>query len=143
MKEMVSMKKSGKSSAVPAMIIFVLAVLAAVGVRTFFRPCIHDDGAFGACYWAGQAIFGLSLVLAAEGLAAVLLRDSGVRKGLYIAMLLTAVPGFFLPGTLISLCGMASMRCRALMRPAVIILYAVMDAAAAAGIFLSKMKSRV
>ena len=125
-----------KSSAAPAIIVLILALFTAVGVRTFLGPCVHDDGTFGACHWAGQALFGLSLVAAAEGAAAVI-GGAGVRRGLYIAVLLTAILGILIPGNLISLCGMATMRCRALMRPAMMILYALIGVSAAVGIVLS------
>ena len=131
-----------KSSAAPAIIVLILALFTAVGVRTFLGPCVHDDGTFGACHWAGQALFGLSLVVAAEAAAAAVLGGAGVRRGLYIAVLLSAVLGLLIPGTLISLCGMATMRCRALMRPAMMILCALMGVSAAAGIILSGEKKK-
>ena len=75
--------------------------------------------------------------MAAEAVIAVAWKNESLRKGLYIAMALTAVLGILVPGTLIGLCGMATMRCRALMRPAMTILFAVMGIASAAGIYLS------
>ena len=59
-----------------------------------------------------------------------------------VAAAAAAVLGVFVPGTLINLCGMATMRCRALMRPAMMILCALMGVSAAAGIILSGEKKK-
>ena len=126
-----------KRSMIPAVIIVLSALAAAAGSRSFLGPCVHEDGTFGPCHWAGQALFGLALLMAAEAVIAVAWKNESLRKGLYIAMALTAVLGILVPGTLIGLCGMATMRCRALMRPAMTILFAVMGIASAAGVFLS------
>ena len=125
---------------IPALVILVLAVLTALGVKTFFGPCVHEDGSFGPCHWAGQAIFGTALLMAAQSLAAVLRKDDGIQGGLYAGMVMTAVLGILIPGTLISLCKMASMRCNAVMRPAVTLLFAAMAAAAVTGLVLWKKK---
>ena len=122
---------------IPAVIIVLSALAAAAGSRSFLGPCVHEDGTFGPCHWAGQALFGLALLMAAEAVIAVAWKNESLRKGLYIAMALTAVLGILVPGTLIGLCGMATMRCRALMRPAMTILFAVMGIASAAGVFFS------
>ena len=100
----------------------LLAVLLAVGVKTFLEPCVHEDGSFGACHWAGQALLGLGVLMAVQALCAVLIQKPGVRAGIYLSMLFTAALSIFAPGTLIILCSMPSMRCRALMQPASIIL---------------------
>ena len=134
--------KEKKRCLVPALVTMVLAVLAAAGVKSFAGPCVHEDGSFGPCHWAGQALFGLSIVIAAESVIVLWRKDAGLRRGLYLAMMLTAVLGILMPGTLISLCGMATMRCRALMRPAMMILFALMGVSAAAGIILSGDKKR-
>ena len=126
-----------KRSMIPAVIIGLSALAAAAGSRSFLGPCVHEDGTFGPCHWAGQALFGLALLMAAEAVIAVAWKNESLRKGLYIAMALTAVLGILVPGTLIGLCGMATMRCRALMRPAMTILFAVMGIASAAGVFFS------
>lgn len=126
-----------KHSMIPGVIIGLSALAAAAGSRSFLGPCVHEDGTFGPCHWAGQALFGLALLMAAEAVIAVAWKNESLRKGLYIAMALTAVLGILVPGTLIGLCGMATMRCRALMRPAMTILFAVMGIASAAGVFFS------
>ena len=126
-----------RKTIIPAALALCFSVLAAVGVKTFAGPCVHEDGTFGPCHWAGQALFGLSVVIAAESVIVLWKKNTALRRGVYLAMMLTAVLGILVPGTLISLCGMATMRCRALMRPAMTILFAVMGIASAAGVFFS------
>ena len=133
------MKKNHYSTAA-AVIILVLALLSAIGVRTFMSPCVHDDGSFGSCHWAGQALFGLSLLIATQSVIALVWKDLALRQGLYLAMALTAALGLLIPGILIKLCSMADMRCRMIMRPAVMILYFLILVSAAAGMLLSGTK---
>ena len=87
----------------------------------------------GSCHWAGQAVFGLAILIAAESALVFWRKNTGLRKGLYLAMVLTAELGILTPGTLISLCRMDSMRCRAVMQPAMVILFAAAGLAALLG----------
>ncbi len=129
-----------KKAILPAIIIFVLALVVAVGSQTFLGACVHEDGSFGACHWASRALLGVGGLLAALALAALVVPSA--RLGLYIAMALTCVLGILTPGTLIALCQMATMRCRALMQPATTILFALSLAASAVGAWLSCREAR-
>ncbi len=117
-----------KKRMVPGCIVLILSLVIAVGSVTFLGPCVHEDGTVGACHWAGRSILGLGLLLTVLSLLAVLLRK--FRSGLYLSILIACVLGALTPGTLISLCKMSSMRCRAVMQPAVIILFAAAGLAA-------------
>lgn len=119
---------------IPAAVIFVLALAAAVGSVSFLGPCVHEDSTFGACHWAGQALLGVEALIAVMAGIAFAVRDPGMRRGLFLAVLLAAVLGILIPGTLISLCSMATMRCRALMRPAMTILNAGIGILAVVGL---------
>ena len=103
----------------------VLSCVIAVGSVSFLGPCVHEDGSFGSCHWAGQAMLGIGLLLAVLSLAALLVKDGRLRAGFLFAAAAAAVLGLFIPGTLIRLCGMATMRCRAVMRPAMMLLCAL------------------
>ena len=131
-----------KKVPVPALAILILATLVAAGVKTVLGPCVHEDGSFGPCHWAGQAVFGTAVLLAVQSLCAIVQRQEAGRRGLYLAMMLTAVLGILFPGTLIGLCGMATMRCRAVMRPAVTILFSLAAILSLAG-FLTGRTSRM
>ena len=129
-----------KKSMIHAIITLILALVVAVGSQTFLGACVHEDGSFGACHWASRALLGVGGLLAALALAALVVPSA--RLGLYIAMALTCVLGILTPGTLIALCQMATMRCRALMQPATTILFALSLAASAVGAWLSRREAR-
>ena len=129
-----------KKAIIPAIITLVLALVVAIGSQTFLGACVHADGSFGACHWASRALLGVGGLLAVLALAALCVPSA--RLGLYIAMTLTCVLGILTPGTLIALCQMATMRCRALMQPATTILFALSLAASAVGAWLSRREAR-
>jgi hypothetical protein len=52
-----------KKQSIPAVILLILSLVIAIGSQTFLSPCVHDDGAFGSCHWAGQALLGLGCAL--------------------------------------------------------------------------------
>ncbi len=124
-----------------AALVLLLAALIAVGSVSFLGPCVHEDGSLGTCHWAGQALFGVGLLLAGESLFALLAKDSRVRQGCFVPMLMTAVLGFFIPGTLIGLCRMAAMRCVALMQPAMRILCALAALLSLLGFFAERRRA--
>ena len=130
-----------KHFSICALCSFVLSAVIAAGSVSFLGACIHEDGGFGACHWAGQALFGIGLLLMAESLFALLCGDSRIRQGIYGSMLLTAILGCLIPGTLIDLCHMATMRCRALMQPAMILLCAIIGMISLIGFFLERRKA--
>ena len=111
----------------------LLSCVIAVGSVSFLGPCVHEDGSFGACHWAGQAMLGIGLLLAVLSLAALLVKDGRLRAGILFAAAAAAVLGIFVPGTLIRLCGMATMRCRAVMRPAMTLLCVLTAVSSLAG----------
>ena len=113
--------KEKKGSLIPALVIVILAIIAAAGVRTFAGPCVHEDGSFGPCHWAGQALLGLGCVI---GILAILsLCVQKARLGTYMSALPVCGLGILTPGTLIDLCHMSTMRCRMVMQPAMILLF--------------------
>ncbi|MBR6029743.1 MAG: DUF4418 family protein [Clostridia bacterium] len=135
-----SANKRSALNRIPALIVLVLSCAMTAGSQTFLAPCIHEDGAFGSCHWAGQALLGIGGVLLLLALAACFCRDGRVRRGLYGAILPVAALGILTPGTLISLCRMSAMRCRMVMQPAMIILCALMLLAALAGWLMERKR---
>ena len=130
-----------RKTAVPACVCLLLSLVIAVGSVSFLSPCIHEDGSFGACHWAGQAMLGIGCLLSLISAIALLVRNGQVRTGLYLAALLTGILGALVPGTLISLCRMSTMRCRAVMQPAMILLCAGIMLSAAAGLLTERRQS--
>ena len=121
---------------IPAVALVALGLAVAIGSQTFLGPCVHEDGSFGACHWAGRALTGMGALLAMEGLLAAILERG--RFGLCLASALTSALGFFLPGGLIDLCKMDTMRCRMLMQPAMRVLFALGLIASLVGLLMNR-----
>ena len=125
-----------KKSSIPAILILLLALIAAVGSQSFLGACVHEDGSFGPCHWASRALMAEGLLVAALSLLALVLKRE--RAGLYLASALTALLGILTPGTLIDLCRMDSMRCRMLMKPAMLLLFGAMLIASVVGWLIAR-----
>ena len=110
-----------KKQLIPAIVLIILSIIVIIGSQSFLSPCVHEDGSFGACHWAGQALLGLGCALGVIG--ALALCVSRARFGAYLSAMPLSVLGILPPGTLIDLCHMSPMRCRMLMQPAMIILF--------------------
>ncbi|MBQ9308784.1 MAG: DUF4418 family protein [Clostridia bacterium] len=126
-------------------IILLLSVFLTVSVRTFFGACVHDDGTFSTCHWAGEAVFGSGIVLSVLALLSCIFPQSGIRAGLALSSLVLSLGTAFIPGNLISLCMMSSMRCQSIMKPAVMVtsvLLAVFSLIAFLGAF-KRLKAEV
>ena len=130
-----------KRFSVCALLVLLLSVLIAVGSVSFLGPCVHEDGSVGICHWAGRALSGVGFLIAAESLFALFCGDSRTRQGVFVPMLFTACLGCLIPGTLIDLCRMATMRCRALMQPAMIFLFALSALISLVGFLLEKRRA--
>jgi hypothetical protein len=136
------MKRNHKTI-IPGALTLFFALVALVGSQSFLGPCVHEDGSFGTCHWAGQALLGVSVLNLAESICILAGKSSGFRRGLYTSAALTGVLGILLPGPLIGLCGMATMRCRMVMRPAMTILFSLISVTALVGALLSREEVRV
>jgi hypothetical protein len=129
-----------KKSTIPALVVLILALVIAIGSQTFLGACVHEDGSFGACHWAARAILGEGALLAV--LAALALCLNRERAGLYLAMIPAPILGILTPGTLIAICGMDTMRCRMVMRPAMLVLFVLALAAALVGWLMARRNAR-
>ena len=92
--------------------------------------CIH------ALLLSGGSAYGLGAAQGVMALMALMLPDG--RQGLFLAMLPVSVLGLFTPGGLIDICRMNTMRCRMLMRPAMLVLFALTLVSALAGCLTSR-----
>ncbi len=127
-----------KKQMIPAVILLALSLIIAIGSQTFLSPCVHEDGSFGACHWAGRALLGLGCGL---GMISVIsLCVNRARFGAYLSALPVCVLGVLTPGTLMDLCRMSTMRCRMVMQPAMIILFSISLICALTGAILTARK---
>ena len=97
--------------------LLAIGVLVIVGLFTFAGACSHDDGSAPACFNSATGIGGAALFLVGVAIFGVfdvtptvriVLGLLGVFLGLFIA---------FAPGTILPLCMMETMQCRAVMQP--------------------------
>ena len=127
-----------KKQSIPAVILLALSLVIAIGSQTFLSPCVHDDGAFGPCHWAGRTLLGLGCVLGVLAVLAFMMQRA--RFGVYLSALPLCLLGILTPGTLIDLCRMSTMRCRMVMQPAMTILFCAALAVALTGAILAGRK---
>ena len=127
-----------KKQSIPAVILLVLSLVTAIGSQTFLSPCVHEDGSFGTCHWAGQVLLGLGCVLGILALFSLLIQRA--RFGAFLSAMPVCVMGILTPGTLVDLCHMSTMRCRMVMQPAMIILFSAGLASALIGAILTGRK---
>ena len=122
-------------------ILLALSVILLLGVLTVFAPCgAKEDGGWMTCHWAGNAVAGAAAVLTALAVMRIFAKDGKAQSWLSAAMIPTALLSALIPGRLIALCMMPSMRCRAVMSPAVTVLSVLLIAAAAIDIIFRRRK---
>ena len=126
-----------KKQMLPAAILLALSLIIVIGSQTFLSPCVHEDGSFGACHWAGQALLGLGCAL---GMISVIALINRARFGAYLSALPVCILGILTPGSLIDLCHMSTMRCRMVLQPAMIILFSLSLLCALTGAILTVRK---
>ena len=127
-----------RKQSIPAFILLLISLTTIIGSQSFLSPCVHEDGSFAPCHWAGQTLLGLGCVLGALGALAMCVKRA--RLGVYLSALPVCVVGILTPGTLIDLCRMSAMRCRMVMQPAMIILFSAALLCALTGTILSARK---
>ena len=99
-------------------IILIVSVVFLAGTLSFLKPCgPQEDGSFMSCHWAGQALIGVAVVLVVMAVILILLPSAESRMGAAVAMIPAGVLAAVIPGGLIRLCMMETMRCHAVMRP--------------------------
>ncbi len=117
-------------------VLLVINVLFLLGMLFWFGPCDHvkEDGSFMNCHWAGVVLAGTAAVMTVISLAHLLIPDTGMKAGLSAALVPCSVFAFLVPGNLISLCMMNTMRCRSVMTPAAMVCSALVVITAAVDI---------
>ena len=110
-------------SLITGIVFLALTLILAVGVFTVFGACEPlEDGGWMTCHWAGEAVKGVAIVLAVIAVIRLLVKDGKIKAGLSLAAVPTAVLAAIIPGHLINICGMASMRCHTHFQPAALVL---------------------
>lgn len=115
--------KDSRLSVVLAYVVFALCLFLTIGSISLFHGCgPKDDGSFMRCHWAETMIFAMGIVLSVISLFAAIVKDKGVRVGALASMVPCLILTMLVPGTVIKLCMMQTMRCWTVMRPSVVVI---------------------
>lgn len=96
----------------------LFSLLLTVGSVTIFKACGAHEGRYMACHWAQNAVTLTGAVLTAASLIKLLIPDRAVKTGIAVTISLLSAAAAFIPGTVIGLCMMQTMRCHTVFRPA-------------------------
>ena len=115
---MISVKKINMTD----ILLLVMSAALCIGVKLVFHACgMKEDGSWMNCHWAEQAVFAVSIGLTVTGCLRIFL-DRQAKAGTALAMSVISGMTALIPGVFVRFCMMDTMRCHAVMRPAVIIL---------------------
>lgn len=131
-KTILNKKNTGKP--VTTVLLLIVSLLFFAAAMTVLSPCgPKEDGTWMNCHYAGQAIRILALLSIAAAAASNGLNLSPRQRRVPDALLLVfGILAALLPGTVIHLCMMPQMRCRAIMRPGAVVFGILLAAAALA-----------
>ena len=128
------MKQNRFSDYLPA----VLSVLFLLGILFVFHPCgPKEDGSWMNCHWAEQAVFVMGCALTAMAVFVLISGKSEAGAGAALSMTALSAAAALTPGLAINLCMMTTMHCHTVMRPAVIVICALIAVTGAAHTFLT------
>ena len=96
----------------------VLGVLLFCGVMTLFRACARtEEGMWMHCHTAQMSVCWLGLAAAVSSVLLLLLKSRGAGILLHLVNIVLAAAAVLMPGTIIHMCSMTTMRCYAVMKP--------------------------
>lgn len=118
----------------------ILSLLMSLGTATVFRACAaKDDGSWMHCHSAQTAAVICGIILCLVFAASVYAERAGRRSVSLVCSgigVLGAIVTLFVPGTIISMCMMNTMRCYAVMQPFVRIMAVFIAVTALTRIFI-------
>ena len=111
-----------------------LSVLMAAGVQTVFRACAQkEDGTWMHCHEVQKYLFIIGIILALLSVLGLAVKKRTAAILLDFASIIFAAVAVLLPGTVMQMCMMDTMRCYTMMQPfarvtgGVLILVSVID----------------
>ncbi len=94
------------------LLLVVVAVVYAIGIRTWFEVCPAMGESMMSCHWAGEVLKATSIILAGMTLLTVFIPDIKVKTGLNIGIVGLNIFNISVPGGIINICKNADMACR-------------------------------
>ncbi len=108
------MSKKTLFSLIPA----IISLLFSVGVLTVFSACgMKDDGSWMRCHRVQNAVAICGAVMTLLFFASALIKERTSRAVLNAAAFAGSVLAFLLPGAVMPMCMMTTMRCYTVMQP--------------------------
>ena len=121
--------------------LLLLSAALCLGSKLLFHACgPKEDGSWMSCHWAEQTVFLMSIGLTVVS-AVRLCLSRPAKAGAALAMSVMSVATALIPGIAIRLCMMDTMRCHAVMRPAVLILCGLIAVAGVVDAILSRKEA--
>jgi hypothetical protein len=122
-------------------LLLVMSAALCLGVKLVFHACgMKEDGSWMNCHWAEQAVFAVSIGLTVTGILRLFL-ERKAKAGAALTMSVISVMTALIPDIFVRLCMMDTMRCHAVMRPAVIILCVLITVTGIADVLLSRKEA--
>ena len=107
-------KKFSRKRFIPALLSFLLCI----GTATIFQPCeAKEDGTWMHCHDVQTAVIAGSLFLTAVLIGSGIIQSKKYAITTYFAAAICSGVIFFLPGIIMPMCMMHTMRCYAVMQP--------------------------
>lgn len=94
----------------------------AIGIITVFAACDATDEGWMSCHYAQMNVFYIGIVIAVLALVGAFINKELIRVVCAVANIVLAVVAAVMPGIIVGLCMMDTMRCHMLMRPFAIIM---------------------
>ena len=95
-----------------------LSVLLAAGVQTVFRACAQkEDGTWMHCHEVQKYLFIIGIILALLSVLGLAVKKRTAAILLDFASIVFAAVAVLLPGTVMQMCMMDTMRCYTMMQP--------------------------
>lgn len=117
----VLLRKNMKKVNALDIVLSVISVLFVLGSAILFDACpAKPEGGFMACHWANRAATAVGVVIFALSIESIFVSNQikiGLNSGIFALAILLAI----IPGILINLCKMQTMRCWTTFRPAVLV----------------------
>ena len=119
----------------------ILGILVVLIPNAIFPVCESMEMKM-SCYYSGQAVTGVGILITLLGIAALFIGNENIRLGISIAQVLNAILVLALPLKLTGLCKMESMDCRKATLPAWIVVSVLLIIINVAGVVLISIKNR-
>ena len=119
---------------IPALLIIV-GLLIAVGPDTLFGYCTKMDGS--VCSHSAGAERGIGAFIVLTGIVILLIKDRGVRKGLYIGGVFLSLLALLTVTVLVGVCDSSMMTCNKELLPAEVVLGVIGVIVSAVGFILA------